>query len=83
MADNTKYHCPDCGRGFYLEPQSNWHTGTPTEEGWYLFAFKVRDCDGTYFWDYEANYWYGYGQTLSHQQPIEKWQKIEELPDLY
>lgn len=40
MADDTKYHCPDCGRGFYLEHQSNWHTGTPTEDGTFLVLWK-------------------------------------------
>ena len=27
------------------KPQSNWHTGIPTEEGWYLVAYEcVYDC---------------------------------------
>lgn len=25
------------------DTQSNWHTGTPTEEGWYLVAYQHKD----------------------------------------
>lgn len=29
----------------WVKPHGNWHTGTPTEEGWYLVAYEcVYDC---------------------------------------
>lgn len=61
-------------------PDSSWHTGTPTEIGWYLTVVKVRDCDKTIMLEYEAVIWdgdiLGWG-TRYHQQPIVAWQKIE------
>lgn len=27
----------------WVKPQSNWHKGTPTENGWYLFSYKYLD----------------------------------------
>ena len=28
-----------------IQPQGNWHTGKPTEDGWYLVAYEcVYDC---------------------------------------
>lgn len=58
---------------------SPWHTGTPTEEGWYLTKVKVRDCDGSYFFMYEA-VWFDDEEWVNrrHQQPVFAWQKIEE-----
>jgi len=58
---------------------SNWHTETPTEEGWYLTKVKVRDCDGSYFFMYEA-VWFDAEEWVDrrHQQPVFEWQKIEE-----
>lgn len=35
-----KDECPDCDEGAWVEDKPNpWHTGTPTEEGWYVIAF--------------------------------------------
>ena len=28
--------CPDCDEGIWVEEGSPWHTGTPTENGYYL-----------------------------------------------
>lgn len=53
-----------------------WHTGTPTEEGWYLCAY---DTD-----IYLANYWVGSGwlkqyraEGIDCRQGLVAWQKIE------
>ena len=47
-----------------------WHTGTPTEEGWYLLKYE----DGFYC----ANYWNGNGWKNQWCGTLLKWQKIEE-----
>lgn len=83
MADDTKYHCPDCGRGFYLEPQSNWHTGTPTEGGWYLL--KLVDEYGRI--TYNANYLRKGIKGMEWKYAffghvIIKWQSIEDEPEV-
>lgn len=35
--------CPDCDGGMWVEEGYPWHTGTPTEEGWYLVAYQHKD----------------------------------------
>lgn len=58
---------------------SLWHTGTPTEAWRYLTKVKVRDCDGSYFFMYEA-VWFDGEEWVNrkHQQPVFAWQKIDE-----
>ena len=55
---------------------NHWHTGTPTEDGWYLCAY---DTD-----IYLANYWCGCGwlkqyraEGIDCRQGLVAWQKIE------
>lgn len=61
----------------------HWHTGTPTEEGWYLVAYKKRDCDGSFYWEYGARVWIeivegeGYWNVCEEKHPVLAWQKIE------
>ena len=38
----------------FEELASNWHTGTPTEEGWYLCSTKASDFSVHY---YDGNEW--------------------------
>ena len=76
FCDNQKDHCitPNDFQRFnhieIKEPHENWHTGTPTEEGWYLCQTKaywiVLFFDSILGWveKKEAPY-------------IEAWQKIE------
>ena len=72
---NNRWMIP-CEEG---ETEGNWHTGTPTEEGWYLVAYRKRDCDGSYFWDYDTRIWQlGEWNCSPYEFPIIKWQKIEE-----
>ena len=64
--------------------ESPWHTGTPTEYGWYLVAYRKRDCDGSFYWDYGTRVWedygeYGHWNITSMKYPVIKWQKIKEL----
>jgi len=47
---------------------SPWHTGTPTEEGWYVCKLKNSNL-------YETNYFTGSNWT---EESFEKWQKAEE-----
>ena len=68
-----KRDCPDCGDNMiWVEEGSNikspWHTGTPTEEGWYVC--KLHDSDL-----YETQYFTGmnWDEIL-----FEKWQKIRD-----
>ena len=63
---------------------SPWHTGTPTEAGWYLVAYRKCDCDGSLYWDYGTRVWedygeYGHWNITSMKYPVIKWQKINEL----
>ena len=51
----------------------DWHTGTPTEEGWYLLEYNIGNSDETYYvtdhWSNEVGYW-----TVDR---VIRWQKIE------
>jgi len=53
---------------------SPWHTGTPTEDGWYVLECNIGNSDGTYYatdyWNNEVGYW-----TVNR---VIRWQKIEE-----
>lgn len=69
-----KAGCPDCDAGIWVEEDSPWHTGTPTEEikenDWYTFVYK---CYGEirYITIKEPSFWYFTNcDTLA-------WQKIE------
>ena len=65
---SDKDSCPDCDEGIWVEEKpSLWHTGTPTEEGWYVC--KLRGVDIYETENYIGNEWGGY---------IEKWQKIDD-----
>lgn len=72
-----KDECPECDEGLWVEEDhSPWHTGTPTEEGWYLCAY------GDNF--YCANYWQGgtwknqWAGTLLAYQKIEPYKASKE-----
>lgn len=63
----------------YLQERSNWHTGTPTEEGWYLMKVKLDD-EIIYDTNYLTPCVYGMDWRYAHEEIIE-WQKIEEKKD--
>ena len=69
-----KDECPDCVERIWVEENpSPWHTGTPTEEGWYLLAF-IEDGGRIYDANRLKNGIWEYcliGDIL-------KWQKIVE-----
>jgi hypothetical protein len=54
-----------------------WHTGTPTEEGWYLLECKIGNSEDTYFttdhWSNAVGYWAVNG--------VIRWQKIDEYKE--
>lgn len=54
-----------------------WHTGTPTEEGWYLQRIKSKN-NITYDTDYYENGDWKYPCVF---REIVAWQKIEEKED--
>jgi len=62
-----------------LAERSNWHTGTPTEEGWYLMKVKLDD-EIIYDTNYLTPCVYGMDWRYAHGEIIE-WQKIEENED--
>ena len=49
---------------------SHWHTGTPTEDGWYLCSTKASDFSVHY---YDGNKW-----DFCPLDFVIKWQKIKE-----
>ena len=53
--------------------RNNWHTGTPTEEGWYLQRIKSKNMI-SYDTDYYENGDWKYSCAL---REIIAWQKIE------
>lgn len=56
---------------------SNWHTGTPTEDGWYLYAVEVPERNHVeYFTAVFSNGWIGVSDERLEE--ITKWQKIKE-----
>ena len=73
--------CPWCGQEYMDEadePQNNWHTGTPTEEGWYLCKTKGRK--GSYLpsvlrWNREI--WTSKTKRPIVLMDVLAWQKIE------
>lgn len=50
--------------------ENPWHTGTPTDEGWYLCKTKASDFSVHY---YDGNKW-----DFCPLDFVIKWQKIEE-----
>lgn len=57
---------------------SFWHTGTPTEEGWYLVAFNYEDEEGVrYTTDYFKDGKWAFPMVRDISKVV-KWQKIEE-----
>ena len=46
-----KGECPECDEGLWVEEPNPWHKGEPTEEGWFLIAYKsiTQDSPFVYF----------------------------------
>ena len=75
MAEKLR-QCPCCGQEYMDEvdeTQSNWHTGKPTEGGWYLLAVKHGEKI-----HYNANRLYSGGEWFySKLGEVLAYQKIE------
>lgn len=57
--------------------ESNWHTGKPTEEGWYLVAFNYEDEEGVrYTTDYFKDGKWAFPMVRDISK-LRAWQKIE------
>lgn len=63
--------CPDCDEGIWVEEGSPWHTGTPTEEGWYLIKYKHNGGIRYIAMENPSKWVFINDDTL-------RWQKIEE-----
>lgn len=86
--DGTLILLDECGNVAYCPPdrfevrfdnENPWHTGTPTEEGWYVCQTKGRK--GSYL--PSVLRWNGEIWTSKSKRPlvlmdVVKWQKIEE-----
>lgn len=53
--------------------QRDWHTGTPTEKGWYVYEASSGGCYFTYIVDDEASLHF-----LANTNFVRRWQKIKE-----
>ena len=78
-----KDSCPDCDEGIWVEESPySWHTGTPTEEGWYLVVVKWKDyankTNRRYkYFEFKNNNWI-YNQEFGTVDIIAYWgQKID------
>ena len=71
--------CPDCDEGIWVEEGSPWHTGTPTEAGLYVIAFrfgnKIEHEIREMFYNPD------YGMTFGIKRDIVAWQKIEQYKE--
>lgn len=66
-------HCKD------KKTSPHWHTGTPTEEGWYLLAVNFKGTIG-----YKANIWtniIGWQWMMSVSGEVVAWKKIDEYKE--
>ena len=59
--------------------ENPWQTGTPTEEGWYVIAYKFQE-HLRYTTDYLLDSRWTFN-PITIGQKIIKWQKIEEKED--
>lgn len=62
-------YCPHDRFDIKFENEDPWHTGTPTEKGWYVCKIKGLD------FMYETQYFTGSNWVEEH---FEKWKKLEE-----
>lgn len=86
-----KDSCPDCDEGAWVEKNpSPWHTGTPTEDGWYLVAYEcVYDCKNKGKIEYftlniitdEDGYKDYRGRASDDVWKAVAWQKIEQYKE--
>lgn len=59
VIDTEEYDGSQKRQAVEVEQQdSNWHTGTPTEEGWYLFRFLYRAQGMNMEYSYSAQNYY-------------------------
>lgn len=72
--------CPDCDEGLWVEENpSPWHTGKPTEEGWYLLALTTKVFNDKPFCVayMDGNHWLGINDFYILVDDVSAWQKIE------
>lgn len=63
-----------------------WHTGTPTEEGYYLVHLRKYYCKDTVGYmvaKWERNWWrtINVGSYWNLEEEIDAWQKVEPLKE--
>ena len=80
-----KDSCPDCDEGAWVEQKhSLWHTGTPTEDGLYVIAY--RNCYGntediSYATAIVRGSVFFYFQECRFGRQVMAWQKIEPFEE--
>ena len=55
---------------------SNWHTGEPIEEGWYLVKSKQTLPYHVVYW--KDNRWLSTDDSIYRKDIVLKWRKIED-----
>lgn len=65
-------------------PESPWHTSTPTEEGWYIVAYKPYNRDDIGFgydvFQFNGGCWYDSNGNWTDPFMV-AWQKIEPFKE--
>ena len=59
-----------------LKEKYGWHTGEPTEEGWYLVKSKQTLPYHVVYW--KDNRWLSTDDSIYRKDIVLKWQKIED-----
>lgn len=75
---DDKDECPECDEGIWVE-DSPWHTGTPTEEGWYLVALDLLPKVKVNIYRYETDYYNKRHKFNLFDSTVVAWQKINPL----
>lgn len=60
----------------WVKPQSNWHKGTPTEEGWYLLHLK-KDSKPYCVAYMDGRHWLGINDFFILVDDVKAWMPIE------
>lgn len=75
---NKMFNCKDGKLRLKIVDANPWHTGTPTEAGDYICAFRMLDGSVEYGWCcWDGTGWDIMCDYYPEDTPIVGWQKIE------